>query len=169
MLSSVKFANSVRKVRPGWNVPLRAVFVSVLIVLLLSLINIGSTTALRSIISWRCCDLGLLSGDYWHIDLASNFWSTSADTALVSGKIWPGDQHYCFLFRLATFCLCFFPPYEERRPQDIQLCKRYVCWGAFRCPCLLCNQGEKAVRRSSRSCQARSAIVWHRLSGIAKA
>ena len=168
MLSSVKFANSVRKVRPGWNVPLRAVFVSVLIVLLLSLINIGSTTALRSIISWRCCDLGLLSGDYWHIDLASNFWSASADTSLVSRKIRPVDQHYCFLFRLATFCLCLFAPDEGRRPQNIQLCKRNVCWGALRCPYVICNQGEKAVRRSSRSCQTRSAIAWHALLDTAE-
>lgn len=39
------------QVQSGWNIPLRAVFVSFFVVSLLSLINIGSTTALRSISS----------------------------------------------------------------------------------------------------------------------
>ncbi|RMZ11000.1 hypothetical protein D0860_03574 [Hortaea werneckii] len=41
----------LEQVQPGWNIPLRAVVVSFVVVLLLSLINIGSTTALRSISS----------------------------------------------------------------------------------------------------------------------
>ncbi|KAI7722011.1 amino acid transporter-like protein [Hortaea werneckii] len=44
-------SNWLEKVQPGWNIPLRAVVVSFVVVLLLSLINIGSTTALRSISS----------------------------------------------------------------------------------------------------------------------
>lgn len=39
------------KVQPGWSIPLRAVIVSFFVVSLLSLIIIGSTTALRSISS----------------------------------------------------------------------------------------------------------------------
>lgn len=39
------------QVQAGWNIPLRAVLVSFFVVSLLSLINIGSTTALRSISS----------------------------------------------------------------------------------------------------------------------
>lgn len=38
-------------VQPGWHVPIRAVFVSFVVVSLLACINIGSTTALRSISS----------------------------------------------------------------------------------------------------------------------
>lgn len=39
------------QVTPGWNIPLNAVMVSLVVTILLSLINIGSTVALSAIIS----------------------------------------------------------------------------------------------------------------------
>jgi amino acid transporter len=38
-----------RQVQPGWNIPLRAVFLSFIIASLMSLINIGSAVALNAI------------------------------------------------------------------------------------------------------------------------
>jgi choline transport protein len=43
------FSGWLSYVPPGWNIPLRAVFVSVVISSLLSLINIGSSVALNAI------------------------------------------------------------------------------------------------------------------------
>lgn len=43
------FSHWLSYVPPGWNIPLRAVFVSVVISSLLSLVNIGSTVALNAI------------------------------------------------------------------------------------------------------------------------
>lgn len=45
----VPFSDWLSKVSPGYNIPLRAVFVSVIISSLLSLINIGSYVALNAI------------------------------------------------------------------------------------------------------------------------
>lgn len=110
MLSSVKFANSVRKVRPGWNVPLRAVFVSVLIVLLLSLINIGSTTALRSISS-----LGAVAilGSYL-VTIGTLIWRRIFGAPLPTrrwslGKygLWINITAFCFV--LPLFVFAFLP------------------------------------------------------------
>jgi len=42
---------STMQVTPGWNIPLNAVLVSLVVTILLSLINIGSTEALSAIIS----------------------------------------------------------------------------------------------------------------------
>lgn len=44
-------SNWLAHVQPGWNIPLRAVLVSFIVVSLLACINLGSTTALRSISS----------------------------------------------------------------------------------------------------------------------
>lgn len=50
------FSGWLSKVSPGWNIPLRAVSISLIISTLLSLINIGSTVALNAINS-----LGIIS------------------------------------------------------------------------------------------------------------
>nr|AUW31164.1 putative GABA permease [Cladonia uncialis subsp. uncialis] len=47
----VPFAAFLQHVTPGWNIPLNAVLVSLIVTVLLSLINIGSTVALDAIIS----------------------------------------------------------------------------------------------------------------------
>ncbi|KAK0511157.1 hypothetical protein JMJ35_006709 [Cladonia borealis] len=47
----VPFAAFLQHVTPGWNIPLNAVLVSLVVTVLLSLINIGSTVALDAIIS----------------------------------------------------------------------------------------------------------------------
>ncbi|KAK4964239.1 hypothetical protein LTR28_003917 [Elasticomyces elasticus] len=47
----VPFSSTIARVTPGWNIPLNAVFVSLLVTVVLSLINIGSTAALNAIIS----------------------------------------------------------------------------------------------------------------------
>lgn len=41
----ITWADNAKQVQPGWNIPLRAVVVSFVVVLLLSLSNIGSTTS----------------------------------------------------------------------------------------------------------------------------
>jgi amino acid permease (GABA permease) len=47
----VPFSHWLSHVRPGWNIPLNAVLVSLVITTLLSLINIGSTAALNAILA----------------------------------------------------------------------------------------------------------------------
>jgi choline transport protein len=42
---------TIKQVQPGWNIPVRAVMVSFVVVSALACINLGSTTALRSISS----------------------------------------------------------------------------------------------------------------------
>lgn len=110
MVSPIKFANRVRKVRPGWNIPLRAVFASVLIVLLLSLINIGSTTALRSISS-----LGAVAilGSYL-VTIGTLIWRRIFGAPLPTrrwslGKFGLVVNIFAFCFVLPLFVFAFFP------------------------------------------------------------
>ncbi|OCK76744.1 putative GABA permease [Lepidopterella palustris CBS 459.81] len=55
--NGVPFSAEVAKVTPGWNIPLNAVIVSLLVTILLSLINIGSTAALNAILSLTTASL----------------------------------------------------------------------------------------------------------------
>ncbi|KAI7345199.1 amino acid transporter-like protein [Hortaea werneckii] len=104
----------LEKVRPGWNIPLRAVFVSVLVVLLLSLINIGSTTALRSISS-----LGAVAilGSYL-VTIGTLIWRRLFGAPLPPrrwslGKwgLWINITAFCFV--LPLFVFAFFPLTRE--------------------------------------------------------
>lgn len=45
------YSNCSRQVKPGWNIPLNAVIVSLVITIVLSMINIGSTVAFNAIAS----------------------------------------------------------------------------------------------------------------------
>jgi choline transport protein len=45
------FSNFLCQVRPGWDIPLNAVFVSFVVTCLLSLINLGSAVAFNAIVS----------------------------------------------------------------------------------------------------------------------
>ncbi|MCJ1302732.1 hypothetical protein MMC08_005536 [Hypocenomyce scalaris] len=47
----VPFSSTIAHVTPGWNIPLNAVIVSLLVTIALSMINIGSTVALNAILS----------------------------------------------------------------------------------------------------------------------
>lgn len=49
--NGLPFSSVLSYVTPGWNIPLNAVMVSLVVTILLSLINIGSTVALNAIIS----------------------------------------------------------------------------------------------------------------------
>ncbi|KAI7463086.1 amino acid transporter-like protein [Hortaea werneckii] len=104
----------LEKVRPGWNIPLRAVFVSVLVVLLLSLINIGSTTALRSISS-----LGAVAilGSYL-VTIGTLIWRRLFGAPLPPrrwslGKWGLGINITAFCFVLPLFVFAFFPLTRE--------------------------------------------------------
>jgi amino acid transporter len=46
---SPALANTLAQVKPGWNIPLNAVCITVVVTIILSLINIGSTVALLAI------------------------------------------------------------------------------------------------------------------------
>jgi amino acid transporter len=47
----MQYISDTRQVTPGWNIPLNSVLVSLIVTILLSLINIGSTVALAAIVS----------------------------------------------------------------------------------------------------------------------
>ncbi|KAI7362724.1 amino acid transporter-like protein [Hortaea werneckii] len=104
----------LERVQPGWNIPLRAVVVSFVVVLLLSLINIGSTTALRSISS-----LGAVAilGSYL-VTIGTLIWRRLFGAPLPSRR-WSLDRYglainitaVCFV--LPLFVFAFFPLTKE--------------------------------------------------------
>lgn len=55
--NGVPFSSIIARVTPGWNIPLNAVIVSLLVTICLSLINIGSTAALNAILSLTTASL----------------------------------------------------------------------------------------------------------------
>ncbi|KAI7509426.1 amino acid transporter-like protein [Hortaea werneckii] len=104
----------LEKVQPGWNIPLRAVVVSFVVVLLLSLINIGSTTALRSISS-----LGAVAilGSYL-VTIGTLIWRRLFGAPL-SARAWSLGRYglavnvIAFCFVLPLFVFAFFPLTKE--------------------------------------------------------
>ncbi|RMX82637.1 hypothetical protein D0869_05903 [Hortaea werneckii] len=104
----------LERVQPGWNIPLRAVVVSFVVVLLLSLINIGSTTALRSISS-----LGAVAilGSYL-VTIGTLIWRRLFGAPLPSRR-WSLGRYglainitaVCFV--LPLFVFAFFPLTKE--------------------------------------------------------
>lgn len=59
--NGVPFSSTIRHVYPRWNIPLNAVMISLVVCVLLSLINIGSTAALNAILA---LDLASLLSSY---------------------------------------------------------------------------------------------------------
>ncbi|KAI7347678.1 amino acid transporter-like protein [Hortaea werneckii] len=104
----------LEKVQPGWNIPLRAVVVSFVVVLLLSLINIGSTTALRSISS-----LGAVAilGSYL-VTIGTLIWRRVFGTPLPArrwslGRYGLAVNVIAVCFVLPLFVFAFFPLTKE--------------------------------------------------------
>ncbi|KAF3481422.1 choline transport protein [Arthroderma uncinatum] len=106
----VPFADFLSHVSPGWNIPLNSVIVSLVVTILLSIINIGSTTALNAItsltvaslmsaylISIGCVLLKRVRGE----PLPSRRWSLGRYGALINAV--------AMLFLLPIFIFSFFP------------------------------------------------------------
>lgn len=94
-----------------WNIPLNAVIVSLLVTILLSLINIGSTTAINAIISVTTVSLVtsymisiacLLLKRLRRETLPSRRWSLGRFGGVINAAA------FCFL--LAVYPFIFFPP-----------------------------------------------------------
>ncbi|RMZ07444.1 hypothetical protein D0862_04274 [Hortaea werneckii] len=104
----------LEQVQQGWNIPLRAVVVSFVVVLLLSLINIGSTTALRSISS-----LGAVAilGSYL-VTIGTLIWRRLFGAPLPTrrwslGKYGLAINVIAACFVLPLFVFAFFPLTKE--------------------------------------------------------
>ncbi|KAK2871648.1 hypothetical protein FQN49_002971 [Arthroderma sp. PD_2] len=106
----VPFADFLSHVNPGWNIPLNSVIVSLVVTILLSLINVGSTTALNAItsltvaslmsaylISIGCVLLKRIRGE----PLPSRRWSLGR-WGIVFNTV-------AMIFLLPMFVFCFFP------------------------------------------------------------
>lgn len=101
----------MEQVHPTWNIPLNAVMVSLIVTILLSLINIGSTTAFNAIISLTtvslltsylitiaCILLKRIRGE----TLPARRWSLGPYGGVVNAA------SLCFL--VAVYPFAFFPP-----------------------------------------------------------
>ncbi len=105
------FASWFAHVRPGWDVPMNAIFVSFVVTCLLSLINIGSTIALNNITS---LSLSAILASYI-ISIGLIFWRRLTNRPLLPSKFTLSKpvalvlNAYSLAFLVIVFVFTFFP------------------------------------------------------------
>ena len=140
------FSGWLSHVSPGWNIPVRAVLVSVIVTSLLSLINIGSYVALNAV-SVHPMPYALTLGSsltllllpldqftrrrvaavliYRHHQLsrlAPSEGSPATTAPMVARPIRFADQHSCTLLRFTGTVLCCLAACERRH--GVSLCSK---------------------------------------------
>lgn len=118
--NALPFSGVLIKVTPGWNIPLNAVLVSLVVTICLSLINIGSTQALNAVVSLT---IGALISSYiitiGCVLLKRIRGETLPPRRWTLGK-WGGLVNTCALcYLLPIFVFCFFPVATPVTPQTM--------------------------------------------------
>lgn len=117
--NGLPFSAFVAHVKPGWNIPLNAIFVTFVITAIFSLINMGSTVAFNAIgslsasallgtyiISFTCLVMRRFEGPLPH-----RRWSLGSMGLFINlGAI---------LFLLVVWVFCFFPMSPEVTPETM--------------------------------------------------
>lgn len=108
--SGVPFSPHFSKVSPKWNLPLNSISITFVVSALLSLINLGSSTALNSITSLTVC----ASISSYMVSIGCNIWRRATGQVLLPSKFNLGKWGLPIniaaeIFLVIAFVLSFFP------------------------------------------------------------